>query len=173
MRQHLREFHRLETDQRAAWLGFLRVYSRVVGELDAELERGHGLSLHSYEVLVQLSLAPGDAMRMSELAAAVLLSRAGITRLVERLEREGLVERCSGACDGRQVFAHLTEQGLECLASSAPTHFAGVRERFLGPLTPTQTREMARAWSRILAHDASTIRRSSDRTSGSTAGGSR
>jgi DNA-binding MarR family transcriptional regulator len=155
VRPHLLEFHRLDADERAAWLGFLRVYATVVRELDAELEHAHGLSLSSYDVLVQLSLAPGDELRMSELAEAVLLSRAGITRLVERLERDGLVERRSGDSDSRQVFAHVTERGLQRLATSAPTHFAGVRERFLAPLTRTQTREMAHAWQRILcqSHD--------------------
>ncbi len=153
LRPHLLEFHRLDPDERAAWLGFLRVYASIVRELDVELERAHGLSLRSYDVLVQLSLAPGDEMRMSELAEAALLSRAGITRLVERLEREGLVERRHGERDSRQVFAHITERGLERLAASAPTHFAGVRERFLAPLTRTQKHEIADGWQRILSHD--------------------
>src|SRR6185437_2617270 len=112
VRPHLLEFNRLDPDDRAAWLGFLRVYARIVKQLDAELERAHGLSLSSYDVLVQLSLAPGDEMRMSELAAAALLGRAGITRLVERLERDGLVERHPGERDSRQVFARVTERGL-------------------------------------------------------------
>jgi DNA-binding MarR family transcriptional regulator len=153
VRPHLLEFHRLDPDERAAWLGFLRVYARIVKELDAELERAHGLSLSSYDVLVQLSLAPGDEMRMSELADAALLSRAGITRLVERLEREGLVERRPGERDSRQVFARVTDRGLDRLAASAPTHFAGVRDRFLAPLTRTQKHEIAGAWQRILSHD--------------------
>lgn len=154
LRPHLREFHRLDPDERAAWLGFLRAYASVVRELDGELERAHGLSLSSYDVLVQLSIAPGDQMRMSELAEAALLSRAGITRLVERLERDGLVERRHGERDSRQVFARVTERGLERLATSAPTHFAGVRGRFLAPLTRTQKREMAAAWQRILSYSA-------------------
>ncbi len=153
MRPHLLEFHRLDPDERAAWLGFLRVYASIVRELDAELERAHGLSLSSYDVLVQLSLAPDDEMRMSELAETALLSRAGMTRLVERLERDGLVERRHGERDSRQVFAHVTERGLKRLAASAPTHFAGVRERFLDPLTRTQKHELAGAWRHILSHD--------------------
>jgi DNA-binding MarR family transcriptional regulator len=90
---------------------------------------------------------------MSELAEAALLSRAGITRLVERLEREGLVERREGEHDSRQVFAYITERGLKRLADSAPSHFAGVRERFLAPLTRTQKRERAGAWQRLLSPD--------------------
>lgn len=154
MRPHLHEFHRLDADERSAWLGFLRAHASVVRGLDTELERCHGLSLSSYDALVQLSLAPNDEMRMSELAAAALLSRAGMTRLIERLEREGLVERRNGERDSRQVFARITDRGLGRLATAAPTHFAGVRERFLAPLTTNQKRELARTWQRILTHNA-------------------
>ncbi len=145
---HYEEFLKLTPDERDAWLGFLRAYAVIVKELDAELEREHRLSLSAYDVLVQLSLR--GPIRMSELADAVLISRAGMTRLVERLERDGLVERRTGAKDARQVLAHITERGLELLASCAPTHFAGVRERFLDPLSETQKRHLARAWRQLL-----------------------
>src|SRR3954471_22091839 len=76
-----------------AWRGFLRVHSALVKALDAELLQAHGLPLSSYEVLINLEAAPGHRRRMSELAESVLLSRSGMTRLVDRLEREGLIER--------------------------------------------------------------------------------
>lgn len=126
----------------------------VVRALDQELEREHGLSLNSYDVLLQLSLAGPDGLQMSELADAVLLTRAGITRLVERLEREGFVERRPGSRDTRQVLASVTPKGLEILAESTETHLAGVEARFLGPLSSSQKRELARAWKNILAHSA-------------------
>ncbi|HEV2773516.1 MAG TPA: MarR family transcriptional regulator, partial [Thermoleophilaceae bacterium] len=115
MHQHQREWFELSAHERAAWSGFLRTHAQVVRELDAELEDEHGLSLSSYDVLVQLSLAPGGRRRMAALADAVLLSRAGMTRLVERLERDGLVEREPGERDTRQVFAHVTQRGLDLL----------------------------------------------------------
>src|ERR671914_607644 len=81
----------------AAWRGMLRVHSALVRELDAELEVAHGLPLTHYDVLIYLRAAPGRRLRMAELADSVLLSRSGVTRLVDRLEREGLIVR--DACD--------------------------------------------------------------------------
>src|SRR6266545_2533501 len=78
----------LAPEQLAAWAGFLQAHAQIVRGLDAELERGHGLPLTSYDVLIQLSLAPDRRLRMFELADAVVLSRSGLTRLVERLSDE-------------------------------------------------------------------------------------
>src|ERR671929_1687855 len=96
-----------------AWRGFLRVHAALAKALDAELAAAHDLPLSSYEVLITLRAAPGRRCRMAELADRVLLSRSGTTRLVDRLEREGLLERDSCTADGRGCFAVLTGQGLE------------------------------------------------------------
>lgn len=137
-------------DRRAAWTGFLRVHAEVTGALDRDLEREHGLSLRSYDVLIQLSLASARGRRMSELADAVLLSRSGLTRLVERLERDGLVQRRAGERDPRQTFAAITQTGLEVLARTTPTHLRGVTERFLDQLTDAQAKQLAEMWLQVL-----------------------
>ena len=85
---HEEEWFKLSPQQRAAWSGFIRAHASIVKELDAELQDIHGLPLSSYDVLVQLSLAPDGRMQMFELAEAVHLSRSGLTRLVDRLERQ-------------------------------------------------------------------------------------
>ena len=110
----------------AAWRGMLATHSRMVAELDAELERDHGLPLTSYEVLMYLGDADGNKLRMGELADKLLLSRSGITRLADRLERQGLIarERCTD--DGRGFNALLTDAGRELLAVARPAHLAGV-----------------------------------------------
>src|SRR3982751_7019004 len=90
-----------------AWRGMLRVHSALVKALDAEWLAGHELPLTSYEVLINLQAAPGRRRRMAELADGVLLSRSGMTRLVDRLERDGLLERDACADDGRGTFAVL------------------------------------------------------------------
>src|SRR3712207_2749837 len=138
---HEEEWFELSPEERAAWAGFIRAHAAIVKELDAELQRVHGLPLSSYDVLVQLSLAPGGQMQMFELAEAVHLSRSGLTRMVDRLEREGLLQRCRGERDPRQVFAAITERGLERLAETTPTHLAGVRERFLDKIGRASCRE--------------------------------
>jgi DNA-binding MarR family transcriptional regulator len=136
-------------DEMRAWRAFLRAHSAVTRVLEAELEAEHGLPLASYDVLVQLAERPGRALRMSDLAEAVLLSRSGLTRLVDRLEREGLVRRESCPSDARGTFAVLTDEGLARLRASAPTHLAGVREHVTSRFTPTELTVLAGLLERL------------------------
>jgi DNA-binding MarR family transcriptional regulator len=131
-----------------AWRGFLRVHTALVRELDAELEEAHQLPLSSYDVLIYLQSAPGKRLRMAELADSVLLSRSGVTRLVDRLVREGLIVRDTCESDGRGSFAVLTEDGEQLLARARPTHLAGVRERFLRHFSEDDLRTLAGYWER-------------------------
>jgi DNA-binding MarR family transcriptional regulator len=87
---------------------------------------------------------------MAELADRVLLSRSGMTRLVDRLEREGLLERDTCTSDGRGCFAVLTPAGEELLARARPTHLDGVRERFLRYFSQDELAEMAGWWERVV-----------------------
>jgi DNA-binding MarR family transcriptional regulator len=147
---HEEEWFKLSPAQRAAWAGFIRAHATIVKELDAELQAAHGLPLSSFDVLVQLSLAPEGRMQMYELAEAVHRSRSGLTRLVDRLERQRLLERHRGERDPRQVFACITRSGLERLAETTPTHLAGVRRRFLERLSQTQVEQLAIVWNQLL-----------------------
>src|SRR3712207_2984562 len=115
----------------AAWRGMLRAHTALVRALDAELDEAHGLPLTHYDVLIYLRSAPGRRLRMAELADSVLLSRSGVTRLVDRLERDGLLVRDTCTSDGRGCFAVLTDKGEELLSKARATHLEGVRERFL------------------------------------------
>jgi DNA-binding MarR family transcriptional regulator len=133
----------------AAWRGMLRVHTALVRQLDAELDAAHGLPLSSYDVLIYLQGAPEKRLRMAELADSVLLSRSGVTRLVDRLERDGLLVRDACTDDGRGLFAVLTEKGEEVLARARPTHLAGVRERFLRHFTDDELRAFAEFWERV------------------------
>lgn len=133
----------------AAWRGMLRVHSEVVGQLDAELERDHHLPLSSYEVLISLADAAEGRLRMGDLAGALLLSRSGLTRLVDRLERQGLVtrERCED--DARGFFAVITPAGRRKLRTTRPAHLAGVRRHFLERLDPSDLEALATAWAKL------------------------
>ena len=141
---------RLTAEELGAWRGLLRVHSALVKALDAELAAAHDLPLSSYEVLITLETAPGHKRRMAELADSVLLSRSGMTRLVDRLEREGLLVRDTCTDDGRGCFAVLTERGSELLAQARPTHLEGVRERFLKHFTDDELNQLAAFWDRVL-----------------------
>jgi DNA-binding MarR family transcriptional regulator len=132
-----------------AWRGMLRVHAALVRELDTELDAAAGLPLSSYDVLIYLQSAPGKRLRMAELADSVLLSRSGVTRLVDRLEREGLIVRDTCTFDGRGTYAVLTEDGEEMLARSRPLHLDGVRERFLRHFTEDELRTLASFWERV------------------------
>ena len=133
-----------------AWRGLLRVHSAIARQLDHELQEAHALPLTHYEVLIYLNAAPGRRLRMSELASSVLLSQSGVTRLVDRLEREGLVarERCDD--DRRGLYARLTPAGVSRLAKARPTHLAGVRRLFLRQFSDEELAELARLWERVL-----------------------
>jgi DNA-binding MarR family transcriptional regulator len=119
----------------AAWRSFLRAHARVVRELERELQDQEQLALTDYDVLVQLAAAGEHRLRMSELADRLLLSRSGATRLIDRLVREGLVERASCEDDRRGQWASLTAAGYERLRRASPTHLRGVAAHFLDLLS--------------------------------------
>jgi DNA-binding MarR family transcriptional regulator len=133
----------------AAWKGMLEAHRALISVLDAELEREHGLSLSSYEVLMYLDDA-GGKLRMGELADRLLLSRSGISRLVGRLEDRGLVRRSRCADDGRGWFAALTPAGSRKLAEMRPGHLDGVRRHFLSRLDRADLEALADVWDRLL-----------------------
>ena len=139
----------LTAEELGAWRGLLRVHTALVRELDTELDAAHGLPLSSYDVLIYLQSAPGRRLRMAELADSVLLSRSGVTRLVDRLERDGLIVRDTCTSDGRGCFAVLTDAGEEVLARARPTHLAGVRARFLRHFSDDELRQLAEYWERV------------------------
>ncbi len=132
-----------------AWRGMLRVHSALVKALDAELMAVHGLPLTSYEVLMYLADAEGERMRMCDLASSIILSRSGLTRLVDRLEREGLIERVSCPSDARGAFAKLTPVGHDKLRAARATHLAGIRQLYLDRLTPEEQQQLGDLWERM------------------------
>jgi len=133
-----------------AWRGMLRVHTALVKALDAELTAAHDLPLSSYEVLITLDSAPNRKRRMAELADSTLLSRSGMTRLVDRLEDKGLLERDTCTDDGRGCFAVLTEKGSALLRDARPTHLDGVRERFLAHFSEDELALLGDLWERVL-----------------------
>jgi DNA-binding MarR family transcriptional regulator len=140
----------LSATELGAWRGLLRVHSALVKELDAELASAHKLPLSSYEVLLNLESAPGRKRRMAELADSVLLSRSGMTRLVDRLEKDGLVLRDGCTDDGRGSYAVLTEKGADSLEEARRTHLGGVRQKFLSQFEEHELRVLAGFWDRVI-----------------------
>ncbi|MFP5309003.1 MAG: MarR family winged helix-turn-helix transcriptional regulator [Actinomycetes bacterium] len=133
----------------AAWRHFLEAHARVLDLLEAELRADEDLPLTWYDVLVQLSEAPDRQLRMQDLAQAVLLSKSGLTRLVDRMEQAGLVDRRPCEDDRRGTYAALTAAGLQRLRDTAPTHVRGVAEHFTSVLSDEEAATLADALGRI------------------------
>nr|WP_231500135.1 MarR family transcriptional regulator [Saccharothrix sp. NRRL B-16314] len=131
------------------WRSFLRAHARLTRILEAELIAEQRLSLAAYDVLVQLADAPLYRLRMTELADAVLLSRSGVTRLVDRLERAGLVLRERADGDGRGVVAVLTAQGLDRLRTASGTHLTGVARHFAEAFDHSELESFGRTCDRL------------------------
>ena len=124
-----------ERGQLEGWIRFLRAHAALTRALSSDLVAQHGLTLNEYEVLLHLSHAPDQALKRVELAERVLLTASGMTRLLDRLEHSGLVERASCPTDRRVVYAKLTTVGGRRLREAARTHIAGVDDLFLARFT--------------------------------------
>ena len=135
----------LSEHEMEAWHAFIRSHARLVRLLEAEMESEHGITLSAYEVLAHLSESPGRRLRMSDLAALVVQTPSGLTRLIDKLVREGYAERERCATDARVVYAGITPEGMRLLRRAYPTHLRGVREHLVDRLQPQQLRVIAEA----------------------------
>jgi DNA-binding MarR family transcriptional regulator len=140
---------RLSETELRAWQALLHAHHDVIRRLEDELEREHRLSLAEYDVLLRLARAPDNALRMTELADRVMLSPSGLTRAVDRLVDDGLVQRDRFEGDGRVMLARPTDKGRRVLRHAARTHLRGIREHFTGRLTEAQLRNVASALESI------------------------
>ena len=131
------------------WRSFLHAHVAVTRQLEQELTERAGLSLAWYDVLIQLVEADDHRLRMTDLADRVLLSRSGLTRLVDRMQADGLVRREPSPDDARGTFTILTERGLQRLRRAAPVHLAGVRQHWLAHFTDDELAQLGELLGRI------------------------
>ena len=132
------------------WRSFLHAHARLTRRLDEELQTAHHLSLAEYDALIQLARSPGRRLRMSVLAERVLLSRSGLTRLVDRLEAGEMVSRSACATDARGAEAILTATGVQRLRDASQTHLAGVQRYFLDVIADDDRAAMERGLDRVI-----------------------
>ena len=132
-----------------AWRGMLEVHARLLPLLDDELRAAAELSLSEFDVLYQLWIRRGARLRMKRLAAALLITPSGVTRIVSRLEGEGLVRRLS-APGAQAVRAELTEAGQVRLDAAMDIHFAGVQRLFSSALSEEESRTLVFLWARLV-----------------------
>lgn len=139
----------LNPDEYESWGALLMLQHSVLQELDAELRKHHGLPITEFDVLITLFNAPQQRLLMSQLAQHVLLSPAGATHLVTRLERDGLVRREVDPADRRRWFAVLTDDGDRALQAARITHNQVLRRTLFAVASPTDRRTLRRLWHRL------------------------
>jgi DNA-binding MarR family transcriptional regulator len=135
----------------AAWRGLLEVHAHVMRQLDVQMQAAHGLTLSQCELLILLDDAPGQRMRMTELAEAMLRSRSRLTRLVQRLETLGYVTKRAATDDRRALYAQLTDTGQHVVTPARATHREAVRTAFLDQLRATDQVALGDIWARVRA----------------------
>lgn len=139
----------LTEEEQRAWRGYIRLAQMLMRQLDRDLHPFQ-LSLHDYEILVELSEAPLRRMRMTELAERTAQSRSRLSHQINRMETKGLVSRegCEG--DKRGTFAVLTAHGSAAIEEAAPNHVASVREHFIDLLDSAELAALTRACEPVL-----------------------
>ena len=132
-----------------AWVALLRAHAATTRTLSAQLVAEHGLTINDYEALLHLSRADGGRMRRVDLAERLLLTASGVTRLLDGLERAGLVERVACAADRRVAYAVLTDTGRTTLETASASHLEGVRALFAERLADEELRQLAELLGRL------------------------
>ncbi len=127
---------------------FTEAHAGLAARLAAQIAE-HGLAAVEFEVLMRLARSPGGSLRMSDLAAQTSMSTSGITRLVDRLERGGLVERRACPSDRRGALAVVTAAGRHRLAAVLPGHLELIDKWFTGQLSRTQLEAMLAGLRRV------------------------
>lgn len=140
--------------EEAVWFGMLHAHTVLSRAIDAELIRVHRLPLTGFEVLMHAQRAGARGIGMSGLARRIVLSPSGLSRLVDRLEDEGLLRRHAGQEDARAVFVAITPEGACRLEEAAATHVAVIRKRLLSGLDEAEMRQLAALWRRVAGEEA-------------------
>jgi DNA-binding MarR family transcriptional regulator len=132
-----------------AWRSYLQSHASIVRVLDADLVAEHGMTTRDYEVLLYLSQAEGRRLPMSALAESTMLTRSGITRLIDGLVQARLIERVACPSDARVSYAQLTDHGLRKLRQAGCSHVASIRRMFLEHFSPAEIEQLASLLSRL------------------------
>jgi DNA-binding MarR family transcriptional regulator len=140
---------RLNGTSLEAWRSYLQSHAAILRELDAELVAVHGMTSRDYEVLLYLAQAPDRQLPMSALATSTMLTRSGITRLVDGLVAAGLIERVACPGDARISYARLTDPGYDKLRRAGCTHIASIQRLFLEHFSEDEIDHLATLLSRL------------------------
>jgi DNA-binding MarR family transcriptional regulator len=146
----------MEPEEWESWTALLMLHRTVLQDLDAELRQQHKLAVSEFDVLITLFSAPDSRLGMSALAQQAMLSPAGTTHLVTRLERDGLVKREVDPADRRKWFTVLTNEGDRALRAARHTHNAVLRRTFLAATSPADRQVLTQLWQRLSSAESGT-----------------
>ena len=132
-----------------AWRSYLQSHASILRELDASLVAEHGITTRDYEALLYLAQAPERSLAMSALAERTMLTRSGITRLIDGLVAAGWIERVPCEKDARVSYARLTDAGYEKLRQAGYAHVASIRRLFLEHFTAAEIDQLADLLGRL------------------------
>jgi DNA-binding MarR family transcriptional regulator len=141
---------KLNNQHLAAWRAFITAHSTLIDLINREMQNADVIPLHWYDVLIEVYEAPEHRLRLSELARKVVLSKSGLTRLVDKLVEAGLLERQSTPEDGRGAYAVLTDAGLEAMRKAWPIYAQGIQQYFAEYLSIEEADILAKAFERML-----------------------
>src|SRR5579871_1132290 len=141
----------LSEEEQQAWRAVVHLPKLLMRQLERDLDP-HGLSVADYEILVSLSEAPGNRLRMTDLADATSQSRSRLSHQISRMEGRGLVRRAGCEGDKRGTFAALTAEGVAAMERVAPDHVEHVRRHFIDRLSPRQLEEIKDAFGPIVEY---------------------
>lgn len=135
--------------EQCAWGGFLQTYAQINRLIEADLQKHHHISHVEFEVLIRLEFAPNHRARIQDLAAQSILTRSGMSRVIERLEKAGFVKREGATEDRRGFYAVLTDEGLARFEDAAAKHVEFVRQNFLSRFSEKELKAMGGYWQRL------------------------
>lgn len=134
------------TDQElSSWRFFIKAHAKIIDKIEQDLTDFKCVPLTTYDVLIALFEAPDRKLRFGDLNKKVVLSKSGLTRLVDRLEREGLIRRERSEEDRRGAYAALTEEGERELRRAWPIYARGIKQYFVAPLSENELQSLCSA----------------------------
>ena len=144
---------KLDDQHLNAWRRFITAHAKLIDSINREMLEADVIPLHWYDVLIELYEASERRLRLSELARKVVLSKSGLTRLVNKLAEAGLLARQSSPEDGRGAYAVLTDAGLAAMRQAWPVYAQGIQSYFAQYLSVEEAESVAALFERMVQHD--------------------
>ena len=140
-----------ESDWMPVWLTLVRTHAKLWDLLEAQVRRDHGLTMARYDVLAHLEMADGGRLRLSELAASIVLSPSGLSKLLDRMDASGLIRREPDPDDARSTFATITPRGRAVVRKARESHHELLRQLFGRALDDRDVADLGRVLEKVAA----------------------